>query len=77
MKHFNEEGYVKPKMFDRWRMYVQMRRLVKYLLLSTENKLLPVKSDLTIAFYKWKTKFTASNKALNGLDRQILIDRCC
>jgi|LauGreDrversion4_2_1035121.scaffolds.fasta_scaffold53390_1 hypothetical protein len=30
MQHFNEELYVLPKMFDRWRSYVHMRKLYRY-----------------------------------------------
>ena len=64
-------------MFDRWRMYIKMRRLVRYLLRSMENKLAPVKSDLGLAFSRWKAKFANSNKILSGLDRTDLIARNC
>ena len=42
-----------------------------------ENKLAPVKSDLGIAFGRWKVKFDNSNKILSGLDRTELIVRNC
>jgi len=77
MKHYNETGYLKPKMFDRWRQYIKMRQLVRYLLKSMENKLLPVKSDLAIAFGRWKVKIGDTNRALSGLDKPNLTNRCC
>jgi hypothetical protein len=64
-------------MFDRWIMYIKMRKLVRYHLRSMENKLLSVKSDLGIAFGRWKVRADDNNKVLNGLDRTHLISRCC
>jgi hypothetical protein len=29
MQHYNEDLYVKPKMFDRWREYVNLRKLFR------------------------------------------------
>lgn len=79
IKHYTEKDdiYLKPKMFDRWRFYVKMRKLVRYLLRSIENKLTPVKSDLEVAFGRWKARHENSNQILNGLEKAQLIIRSC
>jgi len=79
IKHYTEKDdiYLKPKMFDRWRFYVKMRKLVRYLLRSMENKLTPVKSDLEVAFRRWKARHENSDKILNGLEKAQLIVRSC
>lgn len=56
-------------MFDRWRFYVKMRKLVRYLLRNIENKLKPIKADLSIAFNRWKYN---ENSYLNGIDKKDL-----
>ena len=58
-------------------MYIKMRRLVRYLLKGMENRLAPVKSDLVVAFSRWKAKFENSNRILSGIDRIDLIVRNC
>jgi len=60
MKHVGGDRYLKPKMFERWLQYVHMRKLLRYLLRNIENKLKPVKADLSIAFNRWK--FGMGNK---------------
>jgi len=39
MRHYtkDEDKYLKPKMFDRWREFVRIRKLVRYLLNKMEN----------------------------------------
>lgn len=56
MKHYTQQDdlYLKPKMFDRWKYFVKMRKLMRYILRNVENKLQPVKADLSIAFNRWK-----------------------
>jgi hypothetical protein len=41
IKHntLKDDKYLKPKMFDRWKMWVKIRKLVRYILQNTENKL--------------------------------------
>ena len=46
MQHYNEERYVMPKMFDKWRQYVHMRKLFRYWLGFVEKRAKLVKSDL-------------------------------
>ena len=79
---FKEDKYLKPKMFDRWKMWVKIRKLVRYILTNTENKLQPRKADLQIAFNRWKFivgdwRQIISNKheKLNGDDRSVLVKR--
>ena len=40
MKHYTEDNdlYLKPKMFDRWKMFVKMRKLVRHWLQYIENR---------------------------------------
>lgn len=56
IKHYTQHDdlYLKPKMFDRWKLYVKMRKLMRYILRNVENRLQPVRADLSIAFNRWK-----------------------
>lgn len=54
MKHYNEEKYVIPKMFDRWRFYVKMRKLAKHWMEYIGNRQNAVQADLAVAFDRWK-----------------------
>jgi hypothetical protein len=68
--------YLKPKMFDRWRAFVQFKKLVRFHLYNMHNKLKPVKADLSIAFNRWKFSTGKSHIALNGLDKSVLEAKC-
>ena len=46
-KHF-------PYIFDRWKMYVAMRKLFRYEFKYSQNQVHNVKADLQFAFNKWK-----------------------
>lgn len=70
-------------MFDRWKTYVKMRKLLRYILRNMENKLKPVNADLSIAFNRWKFAQGAmfqlqakKEQNLNGVDRANLVARC-
>lgn len=54
LRHVAGDSYLKPKMFDRWKMYIQLRKLMRYILRNVENKLHPVRADLSVAFNRWK-----------------------
>jgi hypothetical protein len=56
MRHFtkDQDQYLKPKMFDRWRKFVQIRKLIRYLLNNIENSLHVKRADLHQAFRRWK-----------------------
>ncbi len=54
MQHYNEDLYVKPKLFDRWKEFVHMRKLYRYWLSFVEKRAQLVRSDLHFAFDKWK-----------------------
>lgn len=47
-------------------MFVKIRRLVGYLLKNLENKLKPVRADLSVAFNRWR-KHQLS--ILSGIDK--------
>ena len=50
-----------------------MRKLLRYLLRNLENKLKPVKADLSIAFNRWKYRMTTKNDELDGVEKADLI----
>lgn len=72
LQHYSKSTdlYLKPKMFDRWKMFVKIRKLVRYLLRNMENKLHPVRADQSIAFNRWKYD---KNHLLVGKDRAVLV----
>ena len=51
-------------MFDRWRHYVAMRKIVRHWLDFIGNKQHHVRADLTNAFNKWKYKAAAEQGEL-------------
>ena len=64
-KHWNgTDDYLKPKMFDRWRQYVKMRKIVKHWLDFLTNRQQHQKADLSYAFNKWKHHFSDKEDAL-------------
>lgn len=69
-------AYLKPKMFDRWVAFVKFRKLMRYILNNLQNKLQPVKADLSISFNRWKYMTGKSHAALNGLDKSALVSKC-
>lgn len=75
MRHFTKVGdaYLLPKMFDRWRMFVKIRKLVGYLLRNLDNKLRPVNADLSVAFNRWKRH---NSHFQSGVDKGLLIAKC-
>ncbi len=50
-----------------------MRKLLRYILRNIENKLQPVKADLSVAFNRWKFRIVQKNENLDGIDRGLLI----
>jgi hypothetical protein len=54
MQHYNQESYTKPKMFDRWRQFVHLRKLFKYWLKFIGNRGEYIKCDIALAFDRWK-----------------------
>lgn len=54
MRHYNKSDYVKPKMFDRWKLYVHVKRQFRFWLNFVEKRGQFIKSDLHSAFDKWR-----------------------
>ena len=48
---------------------MHMRKLLRYILRNIENKLNPVRADLSIAFNRWKYRIVQKNEDLDGVDR--------
>lgn len=55
MKMRTEGKKLIPKVWNRWRQYVGMRKLIKYQFKQMENYGDNVKADLQRAFKKWKS----------------------
>ena len=51
------DDYLKPKMFDRWRKWIKMRKIVKHWLDFLTNRQQHKQADLSHAFLKWKHFF--------------------
>jgi hypothetical protein len=46
MQHYNEEKYPMPLMFDKWRRFVQIRRLFRFWLGFADKRAEYIRSDL-------------------------------
>ena len=75
MQHYNEDLYLKPKMFDRWREYIHMRKLFRYWLSFTEKRSKLVKSDLHYAFDRWKRFHPVKHQKLTVFSKKELNKR--
>jgi hypothetical protein len=38
MQHYNKENYLKPKFFDRWREFIQYKRMFRYWLSFVDKR---------------------------------------
>lgn len=76
-KHYTEEDdlYLKPKMFDRWVMYVKMRKLLRHWLQYIENRQKHHKADLAAAFDRWKYHYPGVHNAYSRETRDNLLKR--
>ena len=64
-KHWNgTDDYLKPKMFDRWRQYIKMRKIVRHWLDFLTNRQQHEKADLSYCFNKWKHHFSDKQNML-------------
>ncbi len=72
MQHYNDDLYVKPKMFDRWRQYVHLRRLFRYWGNYVNKRSEFIKCDIAVAFDRWKNYEQASRRNLEQLPREEL-----
>ena len=79
-KHYtyDDDKYLIPKMFDRWRQWVAFRKILRHWLDYIGNRQNHVKADLSHAFNKWK--FMASDetkelqkKTLDQLKRRAVL----
>ena len=61
--------------FDRWRQFVKLRKLVLYLASKMENSMTPVKADLSVCFARWQRRFEHQKSFLNAQVRHQLLDR--
>lgn len=75
LRHYTVEDdlYLKPKMFDRWRLYVKLRKHIRQVLNNICAKLHPKHADLSVAFNRWKY---SKRHLLSGIDRKQLAAKC-
>ncbi len=69
MQHYNEELYLKPKVFDRLKQFVHMRKLFKYWLEFAEKRSQFTKCDLHYAFDKWKNFYSNRQNELTSVPK--------
>ena len=69
------DDYLKPKMFDRWRQFVKMRKIVKHWLDMITNRQQHKKADLSYCFNKWKHFFSDKEGHLQRKTRAMLKNR--
>jgi hypothetical protein len=72
LKHNNPDLYTKPKMFDRWRMYVHMRKLYRYWLSYAAKRRQHITSDLAKYFDRWKNYDIRQKEQLRKLNKKDL-----
>ena len=76
-KHYDAEtdSYLIPKMFDRWRHFVAVRKIVKHWLGFIENRQQHVKCDIATACNKWKFCHSDEQNSLQKKTRKQLMRR--
>mmetsp|Transcript_23761 Transcript_23761/g.29564 ORF Transcript_23761/g.29564 Transcript_23761/m.29564 type:complete len:133 (+) Transcript_23761:4587-4985(+) len=75
-KHMNgTHDYLKPKMFDRWRAFIKMRKIVRHWLEFITNRQEHKKADLSYCFLKWKHFFADKQNCLQRKTRAQLKTR--
>ena len=67
MQHNSAGDPEKFVAFDRWKLWLKMRKIAKHWMAYIANRQQPVRSDLSYAFDKWKY---AHGKSENTLSRQ-------
>ena len=65
-----------PISMNRWREYVQRRKIIKHWLdfITIRNE--PFKADLKRAFDKWKFHFNGKDAFLNKQHKDYIVNRC-
>lgn len=53
LQHKLDGKDILSRLFDRWRMFIKLRKLVKFLLNKITNHLSPKKADMSLAFRRW------------------------
>jgi len=60
---------MKPKVLDRWKRFVNIKKLFRYYLRFVEKRSLIGKSDIHYAFDRWKNYYPANMKELTVLSK--------
>ena len=75
-RHCNgSDDYLKPKMFDRWRRWIKMRKIVRHWLDFLTNRQEHKKADMSYCFNKWKHHFADKQNNLQKKTRAQLMQR--
>jgi hypothetical protein len=75
MQHYNEDLYTKPKMWDRWRQYVHIKKSYRYWLQFIAKRGEYIKTDIAVAFDRWRKFDTVQKETLCKLSKQELDKR--
>ena len=65
-------NYLRARMWDRWRKFVHMRKIVRHWLGFIENRQQHIKADLYQAFNKWRYSFADKQNALQKMPYKAL-----
>lgn len=60
------DDYLKSKYIKKWKLFLNLKKLFKYHLTSTHNRLSPTLSPLFQAFRKWKSHFISKSASLHS-----------
>lgn len=72
MQHYNDDLYVVPKAFDQWKQYVHLKKLFRYWLNYSNQRAQHIKSDMAIAFDRWKNYDNKHKDACKKLSKRAL-----
>lgn len=72
MQHYNSELYTVPKMFDRWRQFVHLRKLFKHWSQFVDKRSEYIKCDLAQFFDRWRKYDSAQKQEVRVLNKKQL-----
>lgn len=65
LQHHADGDPEKYVCFDRWKLFVKIRKIAKHWMMYIANRQQPVRADLTYAFDKWKYSHSRSENVLS------------
>ena len=68
-RNADEDTYVMPKMFDKWKNYVHTKKLFRYWLGFAFKRGENGRADIAIAFDRWKNYDIKQKRMLSSMNR--------